>query len=371
MIKKLFFVLIILLNSLTFIGQGITTDPSLKSYNKAMIWRGFNHLWSYNHRVNRLGSNVFLDKNDIPKGTHFSASGLGSDSTFYSIYYSYVESPNLRFYQGSVKILVTGKETQLLNESKEFSVLVPDWFRNLGNYKSLINGFDIKSKEKADQPILFEMHLDDPYYSNQSNEIKFRANVNWVANCRSAECSVFSNSTTYELTIYYLIIGYEDQEALPFEFYNKKSYAWTTDVETPYDPIKKVFQGYPNKFDKALIGIKSLGFILNEEQWLQEMNYQVSIENYKKTEGIAIANIGMQFLGWKEGMKAHAVSKAKAMFAHKKPGWVSMSLNTTMIQFDKGRVVDGKTSGQMFWPGWNASASGNMAVDEKILNFNF
>jgi hypothetical protein len=42
-----------------------------------------------------------------------------------------------------------------------------------------------------------------------------------------------------------------------------------------------------------------------------------------------------------------------------------------MIQFDKGRVVDGKTSGQMFWPGWNASASGNMAVDEKILNFNF
>ena len=43
----------------------------------------------------------------------------------------------------------------------------------------------------------------------------------------------------------------------------------------------------------------------------------------------------------------------------------------SMIQFDKGRVVDGKTSGQMFWPGWNASASGNMAADEKILNFNF
>jgi hypothetical protein len=341
----------------------------LKPYNKGVIWRGFSHLWSYNHRVNRLGSYVFLDSLQRPVGVYGSASGLGSDSTWYSNYFSVIESPNLRFFQGEIKIQVTGKETQLLSEKKEFSVKVPDWFQELKMYKSIINGFEIKSLERSDLPIMFEAHIDDPMYSSQSKEIKFSGLINWVGNCRSAECEVFNNGTSYEITLHYLIIGYDTEKAMCFEFNNKYAYEWTTYAEPKEEVLKKQYQVIPNKYNMSAIGIKSFGFILNEEQWLQAMNYRISIDNYKKNEGIIQASILMNFLAWKEGMKQNAVAKKKAMFAHRKPGWVSLSLNSAIIQFNEGKIIDGTSSGGLYWPGWNANASGTKASEQKFLKF--
>lgn len=47
--------------------------------NTAVVWRGFEHSWSYNHRINRIGNYVKMVSND-PYGYHASASGLGSDT---------------------------------------------------------------------------------------------------------------------------------------------------------------------------------------------------------------------------------------------------------------------------------------------------
>jgi hypothetical protein len=76
--------------------------------------------------------------------------------------------------------MVKGKETQLLGVTKEISVAIAQWFRNLTRYKTLINGFEIKSLERADQPIVFELHLDDPFYSAQGKEVRFNASsIGW------------------------------------------------------------------------------------------------------------------------------------------------------------------------------------------------
>lgn len=353
------------------INQSDAQDMELKPYNKAIIWRGFNHLWSYNHRINRMGSYVFLDSNQVPKGAHFSASGIGSDSTYYEQYYTKVESPNLRFYQGSVTILVTGRETQLLADNNEIACVVPAWFQNLARYKSIINGFDIKSIEKSDLPILFEMHVDDPQYSSHSREVKFKTNINWVANCRSAECPIFSNTTNYEITLHYLLIGWDYLDALAFEFHNKKSYEWTINEEKQYDSDKKMYQVQNEKFKNTFIGIKSFGFILNEEQWIQELKYKTSIENYNQQKGEVNADIGMLLLGWKEGMKKMAVAKRQAMFSHKKPGWVSMTMNTTIFQTNNSTIVDGESSGTLYWKGKNMNANSSMAESYQFLKFKF
>lgn len=354
-----------------FFSQLFCQNTDLKPYNKAIIWRGFNHLWSYNHRVNRLGSFVFLDSNQVSKGVHCSASGLGSDSTYYEQYYTKVESPHLRFYQGSTTIVVTGRETQLLSDNKEIACVVPPWFQNLSRYKSIINGFEIKSIEKSDLPILFEMHVDDPQYSSHSREVKFKTNINWVANCRSAECPIFSNTTNYEITLHYLLIGWENSDALAFEFHNKKSYEWTVDEEKQFEGEKKMYQVQIDKYENVFLGIKSFGFILNEEQWIQELTYKASIENYFKQEGKLNADIGMLILGWKEGMKKQAVAKRQAMFSHKKPGWVSMTMNTTIIQTNNSKVIDGESSGTMFWRGKNIKADLPQSESIQILKFKF
>ncbi|MFY7861519.1 MAG: hypothetical protein ACOVP5_04770, partial [Chitinophagales bacterium] len=45
--------------------------------HKAVIWRGFDHQWTYNHRINRIGS--IVSRNDLGTfvGKHYSASGAG------------------------------------------------------------------------------------------------------------------------------------------------------------------------------------------------------------------------------------------------------------------------------------------------------
>jgi hypothetical protein len=356
---------------ITLAQKPVKIDTSLKPYNRAVIWRGFSHTWSYNHRVNKLGSYVYMDPNGIPKGKHYSASGLGSDSTDFEIYYSFIESPQLTFYQGEAKILVTGKETQLLNASEWIAAYVPHYMRDKGRYKTFLNGFEIASKERSDLPIMFDVHLDDPIYSDVSKEIKFVANLNWVANCRSAECSIFKNTTTYELTIHYLIVGYEPNDAISFEFLNTKSYSWNTDVEPDNSQIIKSFYVFPNMFEAAVIGLKSFGFILNEEQWMQELNFKVNLLNYNKKSGEIQAGLNMLFLDWKEGMKTLATSKAKAMFAHKKAGWVSMNLNSVVLQVKKANLIDGETKGAMYWPGWNLNSANTQSTSEQILKFNY
>lgn len=369
--KSLKLLAFILLISEQTQAQNLSPNLTLPIYNRAILWRGFDHTWSYNHRINRLGSYVFLDKNGTPKGTHYSASGLGPDSTEFQIFYTYLENPKLYFYQGKVSITLTGKETQLLTESKEFSVNVPEWFRNKGKYKSLINGFEIKSVEKADLPIHFMANIDDPIYSEPSKEMKFRVHFNWVGNCRSAECSVFKNTTTYELTVHYLLIGYEKEDAIAFQFLNTNSYSWGTDIEYSNDVIKKNYQIFPSKFNSANIGIKSFGFTFNEEQWIQQVNYKVAIDNYDAAKGEVNASLNMLLLDWKEGMKTRSKMKGKAMFAHKKGGWVTMDLTTLILQSNDTKSIDGSTDGTMFWQGWNANPLDKSAEKEQFLKFNF
>ncbi len=352
-------------------SQNISFNQKLPLYNRAVIWRGFDHTWTYNHRINRLGSYVFIDSTGIPKGTHYSASGLGADSTDYEIYYSYVEHPKLFFFQGVAKVLVTGKETLLLTENQEISVVVPEWFRNKSRYNSIINGFEIKSLEKSDQPVHFLANIDDPIYSNTSGEMKFKVQFNWAGNCRSAECEIFKNTTTYELTIHYLLVGYNTDDAIAFQFLNTNSYSWGTEFEVPNHPIKKKFGVEPNKFNHSIIGIKSFGFSLYEEQWMQELNYKVDIDNYYKERGEVDASVHMLFLDWKEGMKRRSARKASSVFAHKKSGWVNMNLTSLILQSNYEKVYHGESIGSLFWRGRNISSSSKEAEDTQILNFKF
>jgi hypothetical protein len=104
------------------------------------------------------------------------------------------------------------------------------------------------------------------------------------------------NATHYELKISFLIIGFDDENAIAFDFFNKKSYAWTTDITPPYEPIQKKLYGQPTKYENSFLGIKSFGFVLNEEQWLQELRYEIELTDYDSKDGIGYSKTGMQFL---------------------------------------------------------------------------
>src|ERR1019366_7252669 len=88
-------------------------SAQLHPYNKAYIWRGFQHQWTYNHRCNRLGDYVQLNSG-TPVSVHTSGTGSGSDSTYYKSYYTYVASPDVVFKEGEVNIKIKAKENHLV-----------------------------------------------------------------------------------------------------------------------------------------------------------------------------------------------------------------------------------------------------------------
>ena len=232
---------------------------TIKEYNKALIWRGFEHKWTYNHRLNRLGNYVIME--DHPYSVHTSASGLGSDSTFAKSHYSYIESPNLVFKEVSVKLLLNGQEGDLLTKTQESVFDLESWEQNLDGYSVLLNGFEIKSLRKADQLQMMRFYVEDPIYSEETQQVQITSHFNLVTNCRTIECPVLNNKTMYELTLYILVLGYKEGEANFYNGYSTRNYEWDTQLEVSESSQSITLNGQPERFKHAFVGIRGIGVV--------------------------------------------------------------------------------------------------------------
>ncbi len=193
--------------------------------NKALIWRGFSHSWTYNHRVNRLGDFVTMLDNK-PRVCHTAASGIGADSCFFTSNYSIVESPNVAFQEGVVSIKLYGKEKQLISKTVEISIPAAEGMHGQDHYISLLNGFDIQALGKSDKLQLLRFSVEDAYYAPAVKELRFLVNVGIVVNCQSLECSRFSQKSTYDLKIYYLIVAGEHNHVIGTTRTVTENYPW-------------------------------------------------------------------------------------------------------------------------------------------------
>lgn len=354
MVIRHVFKLLLLLISCSLSNQSHGQD--LNDYNKALIWRGFEHNWTYNHRANRLGS--FVSLNGEAYAVHTSATGLGSDSTRFTTYYSYIESPGIYFKEIPIRIRVNGKEGELLTKTEDVYYYADDWLKGRKYYTALINGFEIKSLEKSDQLKLFRFLVKDVFYSEESEEIKISADFNLVTNCRTIECPVFNNKTAYELTLHILIIAFDEGYGNVVDAYSSRNYVWDEKVEIQDMSTRVISLGQKdNLFDKATIGIKGFGIVLDSEHWLMEMNKFVIPNQYDPETGVMISEANMKYVEWKKGMQQFAVSPFKAKFAKRRSGYALLDMNLAMLQFKQAEIKHGKSTGSMFWRGWNQEAA--------------
>lgn len=242
-----------------------------KPYNKAVIWRGFSHKWTYNHRCNRIGDYVQYNEGK-PSATHVSATGLGADSTTFSSYYSSAMSPNLYFKEGKASFTIKTVEKQLAEGFVDVSIPCEKWLRDKESYVTLLNGFDLHSEKAADKMQLMQLDIEDPKYDMASNKLSFRINFSLVLNCQSAECPEFDKQVDYDLDVYYLVAGFDDRYANASEGYFTRSYPWDKKIELSDKPQEEHLCGVMNHtFSKAFVGIKSLSIVLNEAHWLLEL----------------------------------------------------------------------------------------------------
>ncbi len=340
-------------------------SQELNDYNKTLIWRGMQHKWTYNHRVNRLGNFVTMDNGG--QAVHRSATGLGSDSTSFTSHYTYVESPDVCFKEIPITIQVNGKEGALLTKIEELYVPADPWIRDKKAYYALINGFEIRSILKSDQLELFRFLVDEVSYSKASEELKVKAHFNLVTNCRTLECPILSNKTAYELTINLLIMAFDDDNANLTTAYTARNYVWDEQIEIEDQSQQVITLGQKNNiYPEATIGIRGLGIVLDEEHWLLEMNEYVLPVEYNSETGILLSDANLKYVEWKKGMQQFAVSPFKAKFAKRKSGYALLDMNLAMVQFKNAKIKQGKSTGSMFWKGWNQDAAAGGS--QKILS---
>ncbi len=341
----------------------------LKSYNKALIWRGFEHRWTYNHRINRIGSHVSL-KDGTGACMHYSATGLGSDSTFARTHYTYVESPDVVFKETEIKILVNGHEGDLLTKNAQVYLNLDEWMQNKNHYDVLVNGFEVKSMIKADQLQLLRFLVEDPVYTKETQQIYLTANFNLVTNCRTLECELFKNQTAYELTLHLLIIGFEDNAGEVRDSYTTRNYAWDTSVEVEDLSKELTISGQRTVFPTACLGIKGLGIVLDEEHWLLQMNNFVTPLRYNAKTGDMKSHVNMKVVAWNNGMENFSVAPMKAEFAKRKSGFAMLETNPSLVQFSNARIKHGNVETSLYWRGRNKSSEAPEAESTKIITSN-
>lgn len=333
----------------------------LHSYNKAIIWRGFEHQWTYNHRCSRLGDYVQFNSG-TPISVHASATGIGADSTYYTSYYTYVASPDVVFKEGEATIKIHTKEKKLIQQTVTFSVRAAEWLRNKTDYITLINGFDLRSDHAADKIQLLRFSIEDGVYDTATNEIHFNAEISMVLNCQSIECPELYNKVIYDLDLHYLIVGLNKGEAAATDQFFTRSYAWDRKDELDELPEDKVITGdvFPS-FADATIGVKSFSFVLNEAHWMLAMNNSLTPLSYDSASSRMKLLVDLLFKEWQEGMKGSDAAPKQSRFSAKRKGWAVMDVDAVLLQFRKADIRYGKHWGQMYWRNSIGTSYGNNA----------
>lgn len=336
--------------------------------NTSYIWRGFTHSWTYNHRINRLGSYVTNDSSGAV-AVHTAASGLGADSCFFTAHYSKVSSNKVYFQEGVENIKLIGKEKQLITKTFELSIPADENMKAQDHYISLLNGFDIKAIGNADKIQFFRIAVEDAYYAPAVKELRFKINVGLVFNCQSLECSRFNQKTTYDLKLYYLIIGGSHENLMSTEKTVTENYPWDKKIESNRDLKQLYINGHKDmSLEAAALGIKSISVTLDKAHWILIYNNAITPTDYDSKRGKVSFNANLFFQEWQQGMKKMSAMPKHSRFSMKRKGWCVLDTEVALIQFSEAEVVHDKFSGSFFWKGKNASPDIPEAVRMKKID---
>ncbi len=165
----------------------------------AVLWRGFRHAWSYNHRFNRFGSWVNMtdcdERNCEYTVGHSGASGSGPDVATTRDAYTELSAQNVGFASDATTISLNGPEkkpgpqSQAFDSTQRVEIDLQEHpeLRNKDNYTALLNGFDVKSQGTAAKLIDFNLTATD--VSRQNGKLVFDIDYDILMDCDSFECA--------------------------------------------------------------------------------------------------------------------------------------------------------------------------------------
>lgn len=325
--------------------------------NASTIWRGFNHNWGYNHRVNRMGDwiqDISYENGYKARSFHSAASGIGADRCKYNTYLTGIKtSPDFHFADVSNESVLAAKEETIVNSTITLSATFPKI--NQPHAIVLLNGFDMYSRVSGENLLgdgasdkLFHFGIQPKNIiinsDGDNTVVEFDVDLSLGGACASLECSSGANNDyfDYMLKSYYQVIVADESKFATTNKTLNNSYSWAkpnggqnNEIEAAdYAQNEVSIQG-ESDFNIGLCGISSFlfktekgfgGFGGNSFEYPHMLAFNMAIDNlnYSPSDGTMQLDAALFFKNWQKPIPFISFGSA---------GSVDFSMDVELLQF--------------------------------------
>ncbi|TNE92430.1 MAG: hypothetical protein EP330_01890 [Deltaproteobacteria bacterium] len=321
--------------------------------DKLLLWQGFEQEWTYNHRINRLGSWVTPPACTEEAGcsaeiAHAAASGSGADQARVRDLGEWVSAPGLDVQYGMSTLWFTGREGEQLQDAE--CIPMP------GSGAAVLEGFDIKALRSAHS--LWGMAFQVEHEEVEGVEVLCVSGELQMA-CRTAECRR-DRFTEYVVEVRWAWVTapglHVTDHVLPAH-----AYAW--EAETLLDMVK--FRDH--MLDVELVGIEGpplataglsrVGVQLSAPLHTRGLALALHPGDYDPEAGRLAAKAHLLYQQWGP---VEIAPLTVAQFS--KHGEVELSAEVVLLQLDEGCTEPVSFDGSVYWHGGGADGRGDDAV---------
>lgn len=415
-------------------GNATATDGTQRTTkDTAVLWRGFRHAWSYNHRFNRFGSWVENQScgptNCRYEVGHSAASGAGKDVAAVRDAYTELSARNVAFVTGEKRIKLDGEEYQTGPEDEAFQKTLrvqldeeeyPE-LRNYENYTVLINGFDVKSRGVAAKVMDFGLSV--RRFQRVGDGYQFELYYLVRLDCDSFECKAPFNVSrggkgvqdiNYTVDVNYVVVAGNESSLNTVEGPEQDS---DLDWDNCYNNGADVFPD-PDRRNSDKYTLDATNGFPGNHMWCEASGgYTVQHENHYDTaritgdagsgpHGYSVGTVGIQSIGLyiDEKDEAHftqydtvvggsynATDGSYALRAlpffkewSTRPGMYESSklsygfdagaevtVDPVLVQLADGCKRSFVSAGKKVWPGQGKVPTGSAAVVDETYTFEF
>jgi hypothetical protein len=337
-------------------GWAQPVDTALYSYDQTtLLWRGFQHKWSYHHRMQRLADFARTTSCDSQRCytqmLHGAAPGAQPDRMLFRSYATLISANRVRFRAGKYTCIIEGRQGEDLKFSQELALPCSDSLpARQDRYTVVLNGFEVLALDKPRQVKHLSVSVTDGYYEPQDSVVRFEVAGGAHFDCTLLDCGLGPKTLRYQVTVYYLILtgdeGYGVRKAvLP------RRYFWDNRLEYRAGVATIPIRGDTSRaYRLAVPAFKRLSLTLDKAQNFVEWNWALPDLKYDPTTHRAVVYLDCLFKQWTEGMKDNMTYRKHARFAAKKAGLVDFQLELALLQFTDACVKHETIRGEVAVP---------------------
>lgn len=352
------------MRKIAFFSFFLITILSFAQQDVGVVWMGFEHTWTYNHRLNRLGDYIEQPEYegfDHPiKQIHTGATGVGWDEALFTSFYTTIKSKEVGFQAGNVTLRLQDKEGKEAIASSKITIPLQQNLQQKDQIVAVLNGFDLVANRRADKLKKISIEVSDPIYNQAKTTATFDVKIKFIANCGSLECNRFIQKVDYNIKVQYLLIAGNNDKFFGTEKPFRKNYEW--DKKDPFEDGTVNFSvvGQPN-FNKATMGFKSIIVNMDRDHWLVDWHTAIHPQFYNSNTGVYDFAMDLMLKQWKK--KIDSPFKFQSKFSKRKDGWAYVNGSVVLLQFKDACVQRQSRFGTLSWKGMNKGADGNEAIN--------